>query len=303
MSAFITIDGLNFGVFIRGLLVVGVGVGVLMGSVFLLLATNSGFRTGLFLALTGLFGWLFIMGAIWWIYGIGYQGRLPQWKVIEMNRGDLTAAQFDKASELGQGLLTLEEGASSQAAALEEVFASAEEVQEAPVVEGWTGMLASNRSRGEAQAAVDAFLLSAQELEAGSYVPVAAFEIGGKEKKDPDVVCKPRIINATWDGCPAAAWHRIKIALTPRHPAHYAAIMVQSATPQSLTVRPGEAPPLKEIDESQPLYTIVMERDLGSKRVPSANITIGSGIIFFALAWRLHKRDKQEMAVRAAYAK
>ncbi|MEZ5265005.1 MAG: hypothetical protein R2755_25225 [Acidimicrobiales bacterium] len=79
--------------------------------------------------------------------------------------------------------------------------------------------------------------------------------------------------------------------------------MVQSATPQSLTVRPGEAPPLKEIDESQPLYTIVMERDLGSKRVPSANITIGSGIIFFALAWRLHKRDKQEMAVRAAYAK
>lgn len=303
MSAFITIDGLNFGIFIRGLLVVGVGIAVLMGSVFLLLATNSGFRTGMFLALTGLFGWMFIMGAIWWIYGIGYQGRLPSWKVIEMNRGDLTAAQFDKASELGQGLLTLEEGASSQAAALEEVFAGAEEVQEPPVVEGWTGMLASNRSRGEAQAAVDAFLLSAQEFEAGAYVPVAAFEIGGKEKKDPDDVCKPRIINATWDGCPARVWHRLKIALTPRHPAHYAAIMVQSATPQSLTVRPGEAPPLKEIDESQPLYTIVMERDLGSKRVPSANITIGSGIIFFALAWRLHKRDKQEMAVRAAYAK
>ena len=41
MSAFITIDGLNFGVFIRGLLVVGVGVGVLMGSVFLLLATST----------------------------------------------------------------------------------------------------------------------------------------------------------------------------------------------------------------------------------------------------------------------
>ena len=164
-------------------------------------------------------------------------------------------------------------------------------------------MLASNRSRGEAQATVDAFLLSSKELEAGSYVPVAAFEIGGKEKKDPEDVCKPRLINATWGGCPAAAWHRVKIALTPRHPAHYAAIMVQSATPQSLNVRPGEAPPLKEVDETQPLYTVIMERDLGSKRVPSANITIGSGIIFFTLAWRLHRRDKQEMAVRAAYAR
>lgn len=303
MSAFITIDGLNFGIFMRGLLVVGVGIAVLMGSVFLLLATNSGFRTGLFLALTGLFGWMFIMGAIWWIYGIGYQGRLPSWKVIEMNRGDLTAAQFDQAANLGQGLLTLEEGRSSQAAALNEVFVDAEAKAEAPVVAGWTGMLASNRSRGEAQAAVDAFLLGTKELEAGSYVPVAAFEIGGKEKKDPDDVCKPRLINATWDGCAARAWHRVKIALTPRHPAHYAAVMVQSATPQSLNVRPGEAPPLKQVDETQPLYTVIMERDLGSKRVPSANITIGSGIIFFTLAWRLHRRDKQEMAVRAAYAR
>lgn len=44
--------------------------------------------------------------------------------------------------------------------------------------------------------------------------------------------------------------------------------MVQAATPASLTVRPGEAPPLKAIDPDQPLYTIIMERDLGSKRLP-----------------------------------
>lgn len=301
-NAFITIDGLNFSIFMRGLLVVAVGVAVLMGSIFLILATNSGFRTGLFLALTGLFGWMFIMGAIWWIYGIGYQGRLPTWHVIEMNRGDLTAAQFDGAAELGQGLLTLEEGATTPTDGLVKVFADAEAAATPPKVAGWTGMLLSNRSRGEAQAAVDAFLLARQEFTAGSYVPVAAFEIGGKEKKDPTDVCKPRIINATWGGCPARAWHRVKIALTPRHPPHYAAILVQAATPQSLNVRPGEAPPLKEIDEAQPLYTVIMVRDLGSKRVPPANITIGSGIIFFALAWRLHERDKQETAARAAYA-
>ena len=74
MSAFIHINGLDFNIFIRGLLVVLTGVGVLMGSVYVLLATNSGARTGLLLAATGFFGWMVIMGIIWWIYGIGLQG-------------------------------------------------------------------------------------------------------------------------------------------------------------------------------------------------------------------------------------
>ena len=308
MSAFITINGLDFGVFMRGLLVVAVGVVVLMGSVFLLLATNTGFRTGMFLALTGLFGWMFSMGAIWWIYGIGYQGRLPSWKIVEMNRGDLTAAQLVEAKDLGNELVDLAEGGGSEAKALVDLFDAAEKAEEArkpgdpsnaPEVAGWVGMLASNRSRGEAQASVDAFLLAEEEFAAGSYVPVAAFEIGGKPKR-PDVACKPRIINASWGGCPERVWHEIKTTVMFKHPPHYAAVMVQAATPQSLNIRPGEAPPTKVRDESQPLYTVIMIRDLGSKRVPPANVTIGSGIIFFALAWRLHRRDKDEAAARAA---
>ena len=73
------------------------------------------------------------------------------------------------------------------------------------------------------------------------------------------------------------------------------------ATPESLNVRPGEAPPPKVIDESQPLYTIIMERDLGSKRLPSAMIKLGSLVAFVVLAWRLHDRDKRELAARSAY--
>ncbi|MFN0030155.1 MAG: hypothetical protein ACKV2O_23635 [Acidimicrobiales bacterium] len=298
--AFITIDGVDFNIFMRGLLVVGIGVAVLMGSVYILLATNSGLRTGFMLAATGFFGWMFIMGAIWTIYGIGYQGRLPAWKVVEMNRGDLSAAQFAEAAKLGADLQAAA-GEEGPAAALVESFAAGEEAQEAPEVAGWTGLLASNRSRGEAQATADAFLLGRQEFAAGSYMPVGAFEIGGKDKR-PDAVCRPRVIGPTLDGCPERAWHRIKIALTPRHPAHYAAVMVQAATPQSLTVRPGEAPPTRAIDQNQPLYTIIMERDLGSKRVPPANIMLGSGVIFGALCWRLHRRDAREAAARAAYA-
>ncbi len=301
MSAFISINGLDFGVFIRGLLVVGVGVAVLMGSVFLLLATNTGFRTGMFLALTGLFGWLFLMGIIWTIYGIGLQGRLPSWKVMEMNRGDLTAAQFDQAASLGTELQELQPEGGNPSGGLVEAFEKAEKSGEEPMVAGWTGMLASNRSRGEAQATVDAFVLNHKEFASGSYIPIAAFEVGGKQRR-PDAVCKPRIVNSNWSGCPERVWYRIKIALTPRHPAHYSAVMVQGATPLSLNVRPGEAPPAKAIDPTQPMYTVIMVRDLGSKRVPPANVTIGSGLIFAALAWRLHRRDQQAAANRAAYA-
>ena len=87
MTSFIVINGLDFNLFIRGLLVVLVGVVVLMGSTYLILATNSGFRTGGMLALTGFFGWMTIMGFIWVLYGIGLQGRLPSWHVFEINRG------------------------------------------------------------------------------------------------------------------------------------------------------------------------------------------------------------------------
>src|SRR3546814_5128049 len=68
------IAGIAFDPTIRGIRAVGVGVVVLMGSVYLLLATNTGTRLGFLLALTGFFGWMAIMGSIWWIYGIGMQG-------------------------------------------------------------------------------------------------------------------------------------------------------------------------------------------------------------------------------------
>ena len=55
---------------------------VLMGSVYLVIATNLGARLGFLVALTGLFGWLALMGGIWWIYGIGYKGAAPEWKEV-----------------------------------------------------------------------------------------------------------------------------------------------------------------------------------------------------------------------------
>lgn len=70
---------------IRGLLTVVVASTVLMGSVWLLLVTNTGVRLGSLIALAGFFGWMFIMALIWWMYGIGYTGDTPVWEVSEFN--------------------------------------------------------------------------------------------------------------------------------------------------------------------------------------------------------------------------
>ena len=84
----------------RGILVVAVGVLVLMGSVYLLLATNTGARLGFLLALTGLFGWMTIMGLVWSIYGIGKKGPAASWKVEDLNYDDLTQTEVVVAREL-----------------------------------------------------------------------------------------------------------------------------------------------------------------------------------------------------------
>lgn len=84
---------------IRGALAVLIGFVVLCGSIYLLLATNSGARTGLLLALTGLFGWCGIMGLIWTAYGIGWVGEEPSWVPLEVNYEDLSQATTDAVVE------------------------------------------------------------------------------------------------------------------------------------------------------------------------------------------------------------
>src|SRR5262245_6789227 len=76
---------------IRGILVVLVGTTILMGSIFMILATNSGVRVGALVALAGLFGWMFLMGTTWVIYGIGLKGRDPAWMATDVNLSRDTA--------------------------------------------------------------------------------------------------------------------------------------------------------------------------------------------------------------------
>ncbi len=47
---------------LRGTLIVIISVGVLCGSLYLILGTNLGARLGFLVALAGLAGWMFLMG-------------------------------------------------------------------------------------------------------------------------------------------------------------------------------------------------------------------------------------------------
>ncbi len=94
LAALDLIGGIAFDPTIRGWLVVLTGVAILMGSVWLILSTNSGVRMGTLLALTGFFGWMAIMGFTWWLYGIGWNGRITHLGSDRCRRrrpGDLVA--------------------------------------------------------------------------------------------------------------------------------------------------------------------------------------------------------------------
>ena len=78
-----TLLAINWEPELRGILTVMIGAAVWMGSVYLILGTNLGARLGFLVSMAGLFGWMALMGAIWWMYGIGLQGDLPSWQPVE----------------------------------------------------------------------------------------------------------------------------------------------------------------------------------------------------------------------------
>ena len=71
---------------IRGILTVVLGFSILGGSVYLIVATNTGARLGLLISLAGLFGWMTILTLFWWLSppGIGPAGDGPSWVPVEV---------------------------------------------------------------------------------------------------------------------------------------------------------------------------------------------------------------------------
>lgn len=363
------IAGLAWDPEIRGFLAVLAGAVTWMGSIWLLVSSNSGPRLGTLISLAGFFGWMAIMGSIWWIYGIGWAGDAPTWVEVEIvegtdDEGHLTYAALDEANSLrSEGLLSAHEivlaaGADAEAefgsdwltdgtaglstdeaerlvevqtAWLEfgmvtvdsltadqtegldgdQVAALAAEEQaknesttlselaavapglidaDADALGGWT--LLSTAEAGEAQASAIAMILESGDFSFGDQTEfklLDAFTIGGKEglPDDPN----------TWD----RVWTKIRQTTQITHPTRYGVIQLQQVTEESITNLPGVAPKRPVVDDTEPVVSVVMIRDLGNLRFRPAMVTIGSLLIFFALCYMMHERDKLLMARRAEF--
>ena len=314
------LSAIQFDPNIRGVLVVLVGVVVLCGSVYLLLATNTGVRNGFLIALAGLFGWMFSMGLIWWIYGIGLRGTDPSWipKEINFTRDDPVATQVvqklptsdelpDPKVFLADYLAANPDLAESIASTEGEGFTATsltKAVTVAPALKpkldeelnGWRILSETDSRRGDAVAAADTKLAAAkafgESTSSSSYTVKDVFFFGGKEASEPENVKGERSLIDK-------AWRRVVTVFQPKNPPLYAAITVQKNTTQ--LVAPGEAPPPPKVDESADVVTVVVMRNLGTRRLIPFLFTLFSGIVFFVLVWMLHNRDKRAMQVRGEW--
>lgn len=281
-----TLAGIAWDPQIRGILSVLVGVVVLMGSVYLLLATNVANRLGFMLALTGIFGWMTIHGLVWVIYppGSGPAGRGPSWEVQEIVFGDLSESMLDEAHDVDTS--TLPPPAEIDELTPEEVATITEE--HADELNEWALLDASDASRGEAQTAVDAVLAEGVVPgleEATSRVFTYTFETGGKPQRDSDSMID-RISN------------RVANTLTVTHPPHYAIVQMQPATLEEAA--PGQPPNQPEAVEGSQTISVVLIRDIGERRLPATLIFLGSGLIFGLLCVMLHQRDRRVAEHRSA---
>lgn len=154
-------------------------------------------------------------------------------------------------------------------------------VEDARDLSTWNKLPADDPKRGEAQATASAGI-------AGDNAPLKTFEA------ESDYI----VVDAYDKGGRGSSWFDQNIPFS--HPPHYAIVQVQKV--KEVDVPFGETPPKAEADPSAPVISVILERDLGDKRLPPVLVAIGSAIIFGVTCNLLHRRDKAVMAARLAAA-
>jgi hypothetical protein len=261
-----TLLAINWEPEIRGVLIIVIAVSLFCGSIYLLLATNLGARLGFLVALTGLMGWMTLMGIMWMIYGIGLKGPDPSWQevpgrtVLQDTDALFQAGVFDERVEIPP-----------DSSFEEEADVVADEFHR----EGWTQLSEDDQAFSQAAAAAGEFLEETDAFAAGEFRAERVFDIGGERY--------PMI--GDFD------------LLAFFHKPHYAVVEVAPLVP--LRTEPGRAPPPATVDETRQRQYVYMIRDLGARRQPAFVLTIGAGLIFLTGCWLLHRRDRLVTANRS----
>jgi hypothetical protein len=255
---------------LRGLLTVVIAVVILMGSIYLIMMTNMGSRLAFLVVLAGLAGWMMLMGATWWIYGIGLRGPDPTWQPV----AGATVLQDTDALRSG-GVLEVLPDVPDGATPAEEAAIVGDELIE----EGFIVLDPASPAFGQAAASGSVYLEEEGVYAPGEYTITQIYDVGGDRY--------PRIKAG---GVPGLTDESLDFVAFFHEP-HY--VLVEAAPFVQVRTEPGRAPVASQIDETQQRQYVYMVRDLGARRQPAVVLTIGGGAIFLALCYILHRRDRQ----------
>lgn len=250
---------------LRGVLTVLIGTAVWMGSIYLILGTNLGARLGFMVSFAGLAGWMALMGSVWWIYGIGLQGDFPSWQQVP---GSTVIQEVDLLYQAG--VLDEQIPFTADDDPVEASIAVREQLED----QGWSFVESSAAEFGQAEASATVFLEEEDAFAAGEFRVTNVYEV------DPPA-------ESAWPKLgPNGEFDQLAFFKKPYY------TLVEVAPIVELREEPGRAPLAPEIDPERQRQYVYMIRDLGSQRVPAAYITIGSTIVFLAMCWLLHRRDR-----------
>ncbi|MEZ5382161.1 MAG: hypothetical protein R2754_10275 [Microthrixaceae bacterium] len=320
------ISAITFDPTIRGILVVAVAVTVLPGSIFLILSTNMGVKQGILVTLTALFGWLFLMGSVWWMYGIGLKGRDPSWQAQEVNLSREVDTKTEVVNslpppeDLPDPLELLNQYPEIKATAMEDpAFAALvdtydeehrltlsrvisldsqirEDLNE--TLGGWRILSEQDTRRGETTAAADTVLAADRTAALTGFTGTAdyftedVFYYGGKEADEPILPGedKPML---------ERAWTRFASIFEVSNPPLYSVVTVRQA--KNFEPDPSKPPPPTQPRTDVDAISVVQLRNLGNKRFVPAVFTVICFLLFLAFAYLAHHRDKLERSMVEAH--
>ncbi len=302
--------GLDFNTGIRGILVVALAVTILPGSVYLLLATNTGARLGLLIALAALFGWATILTMTWWISSPanGPRGRNASWKPVEIyveGSGAARTVQLDALPAhaklpTAQQIIAdhpeiLKNYPNPTQATLSDIANNNPELlpkyMEGIDMGGWR--IVAQSAAGDAGTVASTVLTTGTNAlfkEAADFKIVGTYDYGGKPTRAEYCGSKETHPHNLIPGDPVCrVQYKLYKLFHWNSPPHYEVVQVQRVVPQ--TTLPGHAPPLPELDTTQPVISVVMIRDLGQARMLPATMFIVAFSLFIFFVVLLHYRD------------
>ena len=273
--------------FVRGVLITALFVLLLPGSVYLVLATDTGARVGFLLIAAGMTGMLSLLATLWMpLASTANVGRPNSWQALNVVTGTYTdhvvvkgAADFP-ANEPQLALppvqslkkkpwyWPLQSCDSSPAwhridpSLVNDPESTADKV-----------LAPSSSSSGAAKPS-----LTSPFSQATEYIYIDGYEKGA-------------------DGGCLFAINRHKVYLPLSRGAHFVVLRVLPVLP---TLNTGGAPPTPQPDKTQAYTYVVLSRDLGSVRQPQALLAISMGLTFLVICYLLHTREKEAMEKEAA---